>query len=102
MMKNLGVLQLRSWSHGLLALHDLPDLYDLYGLYAFLLVLQPSALVGLWRRYNFEPLNWCDIQDSSPGKDFQCARKAVIYQYPFGRPIPTSTLCKADIYQYVF
>ncbi len=52
-MKNLGVLiservlQLRSWSHDLLALHDLPDLHDLHGLHAFLLVLQSSALVGL-------------------------------------------------------
>ncbi len=79
-----------------------PDLFDLLDLHDLPLVLQPSALVGLRRRYNFEPLNWCSIQGSSPGEDFRCARKAVIYQYPFGKPTPTNTLCKADINQYSF
>lgn len=68
-MKNMEVLifervfQLKSWSYNLglpdldsrpdlfdlFALHDRLDLYDLDGLYAFLLVLQPSALVDLRR-----------------------------------------------------
>ncbi len=98
-MKNLEVLiservlQLRSWSRDLglpdfdskpdlfdlLALHDLPDLHDLHDFHAFLLVLQSLALVDLRRRYNFDPLNWCSIQSLSPGEDFRCACKAIIY-----------------------
>ncbi len=40
------------------------------------------------------------IQGSSPGENFWCACKAIIHQYSFRRPTPTSTLCEADIYQY--
>ena len=40
------------------------------------------------------------IRWSSPDEDFRCAHEAVIYQYPFARPTPTSTLCEADSYQY--
>ncbi len=65
-----------------------------------LMLKKPLTLVGLWRRCNFDQLNWCDIRGSSPIEDFRCARKAVIYQYLFGRPIITSTFCEADTYQY--
>lgn len=67
-----------------------PSRSDLHNFYTFLLILQSSALVSLFKA-NVTLNNSIGIQELSLSKDFQCICKSVISQYLF---------CKANIYQY--
>ncbi len=103
-----------------------PDLFDLLTLdllifdlllqhllaFDFLpLPLHPSAPMGLWRRCNFMR-SWEAVtyQYLSRSTSTSTLCKADTYQYPlrsqylpvsFAKPTPTSTHCKAIIYQYL-